>query len=318
MAAPRFNCSQAVFVVVATTILDSMEEFLATFTLFKGKYILAWITARRAELAAAEAMPDAAARKEQSETLRVSLVNQVAALCALWQNLKSYITDAFAADVLDIKLNAAGHARYKAAASKNWTEAKAMFLSANNFMTANLATLTAGGNMPAGFPATFDTARTTFNTTLADYESSVESEQVATQDKTDAFNAVYDLISPMTKDGQKLYRNNEAVRTQFVISHVIARISGPGLAGARGLVLDITDSQPITGATATLTLITVDEVATVYTATTDDGGNYVRNCPSGNYNLQFTAPGFQPSPVKVITIEVGTVSTFNEKLTPEA
>lgn len=62
MSRPNFNCSQAVFVVVVETILNSMEEFLALITPKRPKYALPWITDARAALAAADALPDEAAQ----------------------------------------------------------------------------------------------------------------------------------------------------------------------------------------------------------------------------------------------------------------
>lgn len=66
MSKPRFNCPQAVSVVLVKTILNSMEKFLALITPKRPKYALLWITDAPAALAAADALPDEAAQLKVS------------------------------------------------------------------------------------------------------------------------------------------------------------------------------------------------------------------------------------------------------------
>jgi hypothetical protein len=297
------------------TILNSMEEFLADFTNLRPKYILAWITARRTELAAADALPGEAARRAASNILYVQLAEQNLVCCALWQKLANYIRGAFPANIVQIQLNAAGHDKYEAAYDKKWAEGKSMLTTASAFLAANLATLTADGNMNPAFATEFNDARTLFNTLLTDFEDSKEAIPMATDEKVDAFNEVYDKVRPMMDDGQEIYRYDPTKRTQFVFADVVARISGPGLAGARGKVISDAGGLPIQGVLATLTL--ASNLAITHTATTDAEGHYIITCPSGDYILTFTAVGYVPSNPRVVSIAVGTISTFNEKLLPE-
>lgn len=314
MSKSKFNCSQSVFVLAIEIILNSMEEFLADFTSFRPKYILAWITARRTELAAADALPGEAARRAASNILYVQLVEQNLVCCELWQRLARFIRGAYPANIVQIQLNAAGHDKYDAAYEKKWAESKSMLTTASAFLADNLATLTADGNMNAAFATEFNDARTQFNTLLTDFENSKEAIPMATDEKVDAFNEVYDTVRPMMDDGQEIFRHDPTKRTQFVFADVVARISGPGLAGARGKVISDVGSLPIEGVLATLTL--VSNPANTHTATTDADGNYLITCPSGDYKLTFIADGYVPSASRDVTIDVGTISTFNEKLMP--
>ncbi|MBI1226379.1 MAG: hypothetical protein GC192_14190 [Bacteroidetes bacterium] len=314
MTLPLYPCSQSVFVVTVNTALDSLEEYLASFTAFKPKYVQAWVDALRAELLAAEILPDEDARRAASEIMRVQLVALNRTCCELWQRLKRYITDAYPANIVDIQLAAAGQSKYAAAYNENWSEAKAMYTSAINFMADNLADLTADGNMPPAFPATFTTEIDAFNALLSDYESSKENIPVATQTKITAFNNVYRQTIAMMLDGQEIFKNNPAVLTQFVFAHVVERTTSAGQAGARGTVTSNLDDFPIVNAVATLTLASNPAVS--YTAITNAEGKYLNTCPSGNYKLRFTAENYLPSAVKDVTIAVGTVSTYNEKLVP--
>ncbi len=314
MSKPKFNCTQAVFVVVVETILNSMEEFLAQITPRRPKYKLSWITDARAALVAADLLPDEAARQAISSIIRVELLALNAQCCQAWQELADFIRDAFAADIVDIQLKAAGYERYEKAADKKWPETKAMMNSAKTFLTANLATLTANENMDPAFATEFGNLVTAFNAKLSAYESSKEAVPLATDAKVDAFNAVYDTIRPMMDFVQKIFRDNESVRTQFVFSNVVDRVSGHGLAGARGTIFSTVNLFPIQGALVEYWLEATPAVR--YFAVTDADGKYLITSPSGDYKLKVSAPGYEDSGIKDISIAVGTISTFNEKLTP--
>lgn len=312
MSKPKFNCAQAVFVVVVETILNSMEEFLPLITPRRSKYKKEWITARRKELADADALPDEAARQSVSSIIRAELLALNVQCCNAWQELADYIREAFAPNIVDIQLKAAGYERYEKAAKPNWPETKAMMKSANDFLKANLEKLTANENMDAGFADEFSALVTAFNAKLSAYESSKEAVSVASDAKTDAFNAVYDTIRPMMDFVQKIFRDNEAVRTQFVFSNVVDRVSGSGLAGARGTVTNSANSLPIEGVLVEMWL--ASNPAIIYTTLTDVDGKYLINSPSGDYKLKFSAEGYVTSEATSITVAVGTVSAFNHQL----
>lgn len=309
MSKSKFNCSQAVFVVAVETILSSMEKFLSEITPRRPKYKMAWITDVRAQLAAANALPDEAARQATSSILRVELLALNTQCCNRWQELADYIRDAFAANIVDIQLKAAGYDRYDKATAPNWAETKAMMKSANDFLTANIGELTSDENMDPAFATEFSSLMTSFNAKLLAYESSKEAIAIAKDAKTTAFNAVYDAIRPMMDFAQKIFRDNEAVRTQFVFANVLDRVSGAGLAGARGTITQAAGSFPIEGAMVEIWL--ADAPATRFSAATDNNGKYLINCPSGDYKMKVTAPSYMDSAIKDARISVGTLSTFD-------
>lgn len=316
MSRPNFNCPQAVFVVVIETILNSMEEFLSFITPRRPKYKLAWITAARAALAAADALPDEAARQAVSSIIREQLLVLNIQCCLLWNELADFIRDAFAPNLVEIQLKAAGSERYEKAAKPNWTETKAMMKSAKTFLTANLAALTADENMDPAFATEFGDLVTAFNAKLAAYESSKEAVPVARDEKIDAFNAVYATVRPMMDFVERIFRDNESVRTQFVFSNVVDRVSGHGLAGARGTVTNGVDLMPIENAEVRIWI--AETPAVFYTAKTDANGKFLINCPSGEYKFRVMADGYVTSADKDIKIFVGTVSAFDQALVAEA
>ncbi len=310
----KYNCAQSVFIVLVDTVLNSLAEYLAAITAEIPKYDQTWIDDLRAMLTAAIALPTEEEAQAVSSLIRVNLVEQNFTCCALWQTLARRIRGAYAANVVEIQLSAAGQSKYESAYNKNWSDGKSLLDSGKKFLAANLATLTANGNMNASFQTTFSTAAALFNTILSNYESSKEATKVATQNRISAFNAIYDLLMPMMQDAQDLFKHDEAVRTQFVYAHVLERISGPGLAGARGVVINNINGYPIMGALVEYWLDATPNVR--YYAITDDDGKYLITSPSGNYKFKVSANDYVTSNIRDISIEVGTISAFNEKLLP--
>lgn len=314
MIKAKYNCAQAVFFVLVDTVLNSMQEHLTPLTNEIPKYDQTWIDDLRAMLTAAIALPTEEEAQAVSSLIGAELIKQNLVCCGLWQTLARRIRGAYPADMVEIQLSAAGQSKYRTAYDKNWPDAKSLLDSGRKFLTANLATLTANGNMNASFATTFSDAAAVFNTLLSNYESSKEATKVATQNRIIALNNIYDLLMPMMLDAQDLFKNDEAVRTQFVYTHVLERISGPGLAGARGVVISNINAFPIEGALVEIWLDA--SPATRYSSVTDIDGKYLITCPSGDYKFMASADNYVASAIKDISIAVGTISAFNEKLAP--
>ena len=310
----KYNCAQAVFIVLVDTVLNSMTEYLAPLKLAIPKYDQTWIDNLRAMLTAAIALPTEEEAQAVSSLKGAKLYDQNAIGCTLWQTLARRIKGAYPANEVKIHLSSAGQSKYESAAKGNWPDSKSMLDSAKKFLAANLETLTANGNMNPAFASEFNAAADEFNTLLSSYESSKEAVGVANQNRVKAFNAIFDILMPMMLDAQDHFQNDEAVRTQFVYTHVLGRISGPGLAGARGTVTNSVALLPIEGATVEMWL--ASNPAIIYTTLTDVEGKYLINSPSGDYKLRVSANGYATSEVKDISIAVGTVSAFNQPLMP--
>lgn len=308
----KYNCAQAVFIVLVDTVLNSMREYLARITEEIPKYEQKWIDDLRAMLTAAIALPTEEEAQAASTLIGISLAEQNDVCCTLWQTLARRIKGAYPASEVEVRLSAAGQSKYESAAKGNWPDGKSMLDSAKKFLAANLTTLTANGNMNPAFATTFNTAADEFNAILSSYESSKDAVKVANQNRVAAFNAIFDILMPMMLDAQDLFQKDEAVRTQFVYTHVLGRISGPGLAGARGTVVDDASKLPIEGATVEMWLASNPSI--IYTTLTDIDGKYLINSPSGDYKLRVSANAYVTSETKDISIAVGTVSAFNQQL----
>lgn len=310
-----FNCSQADFIIVVNTGLNSYREYLPQFTNFSPKYTVAWGDSLQDAVDAVQMMPIEDARRAESEALRVLLAQKNRQACSEWQKLKRYITNAYDENLVNIKLMAAGQNLYSKSLNESWPSAQMMYSAAVKFMTANLTTLTENDNMPPAFPAAFEAVITEFKTLLSGYEDSKETMMVETQDRLVALNKIYRTFMPMMLDGQEIFRDNEAVRTQFVFTDVLNRVGGPGLAGIDGTVQDDVTNMPVAG--AQIKLFNPNSPDVFYTAISDGEGNYVVNSPSGTYTIEVAATGYSPFSQAGVTVEVGTVSRLNVKLVPE-
>jgi hypothetical protein len=220
----NYRCTQPELYTVAETGWNSLEEKLPDFTNFKPKYDAQFIADRRAELAAAEALPDEQARYADVEVAEVTMKEKAKIARAKWQMLKRYIIDAFPSSNHKARLEEAGSDYYEGASAENWDSVKELMKSGSQFINNHIVELTANNNMPAGFQLIFDTAKGEFNTIFTSFLTKTELAVVATQTKTTANNLVYDKLINMMDDGKEIFKEDEAVRKQFVFDEVLALI----------------------------------------------------------------------------------------------
>ncbi len=311
---PLFNCSQSDFILVVYTGLNSFHEHLAAFTNRSPKYVLAWETTMRTDLAAAEAMPTEDVRDAEQSAYTAELKIKAEIARNYYQRLKGHIEAAFPDYLVDIKLQAAGQKLYQASADKNWPSLQTLLSMASRFVAANLATLTANDEMPLTFQAEFDAVIQDFRDSLTAFEDIKESKMVDGQERVTALNDIHRRFMPMMTIGQDIFKDNEAVRTQFVFADVLSRVGGTGLAGLNGKVTDSATNLPIFE--AHIKIFHPDTPETEYTGTTNEEGEYLVNCPSGTYTVTVAKASYNPHTMVDIVVEVGTVSRVNVKLTP--
>ncbi len=309
---PLFNCSQADFILVVNTGLNSFLEHQPLFPPRSPKFTLAWETTMRTDIDAAEAMPTEAERDAESQLLADDLDNKADLGRNYYQRLKGHITNSFPANLVDIKLKAAGQGLYEKA--NNWPSLMTMLGMAQRFIAANLAALLANDEMPPTFPTEFDTVIADFRASLATYQDFREVIMVESQDRIAALNSVHKRFMPMMKIGQDIFKDNPAVYTQFVFADVLARVGGHGQAGFDGKVIDSVTNLPIPG--ALIKLFLPDNPETEYTTMTNGDGDYIVNCPSGTYTVTVGKPGYNSHTMEGMVVEVGTVSRLNVKLSP--
>lgn len=304
MTKPIYNCTQQELYTVCRSGWNSCSENLDNFAAFKARYTETFIDERLSEVDIAEGLPDPEQREEEARLFRVELKNKATECLAFWQKLKRYISDAFPAGQLQIKLDAAGQLHYSKAANDDWNSLSRLLVNGNTFITDNTTELTANENMPDTFPPAFTAAKLEFDGLLQSFLDATKDSRVETQEKITANNGIYKNLMSMFLDGQEIFKNNEAVKKRFTFSQVLLIVAGPGAAGLKGHITD-SNGQPIT-VTATLSI-----VETGRSTQSDENAQYEFNqLSAGNYTLDITAPGYQQQQL-LFQIETSTVKTLD-------
>jgi hypothetical protein len=305
MEANKYRCAQPELYSAARMVIRAAIRNIASFTPKKPKYDLVFFTALQAEVAAC----DEQSRNSFTEALHILLESKAKACLNIWQDLKGYIEDAptMQGDLQKPALEAAGAAYYRNASGNDWESVNQLMVSARAFISDNAAELSDGNNMPPTFPPDFATAHTAFKELWEDFQDQEEQSVIDAQEKVEANNALYDKIIQVCKDGQRIYRDDEARKAQFVWDSVLYLVRGAGIAGIRGTVTDAASGNVISGATVLV-------VETEETGVADEEGIYrITGLAAGNYTVRCTAVGYatEEKPFEVLT---GTISTVNFSL----
>lgn len=309
MTKANFNCSQADLYMICRMGWQSCEEQLPAFAAFKAKYTPVFIADRRAEIDAAEALPNFQTRDAISETFRIQSSELLKQCLSNWQKLKRYIADAWPENLQKPKLEAAGQKDYTRAAEENWDAARALLTAGMQFIDDNTAALTANDNMPSTFQGAFKTAKGDFETKHQEFLNSQESNAAKAEDKNIANNDIHAKVMAMFLDGQEIFKNNDAIKKQFVFEQVLLLVSGPGTAGFKGTVIDSVTGLPIEDVVFTLK-------GSDKTTTTDQDGRFsILQLAAQEWEVAVVKAGYQEKKFKQ-TVNVGTVSTIKIELIP--
>ncbi len=305
-----YNCAQPELYSAARMVIRAAIREIAGFTPVKAKYDPPFFAALQAEVAAAEAMPDEQSRGSVAEALRITTKQMATGCLNQWQFLKGYIEDAPAmqGELQKPALEAAGSTYYRDAAGDDWESVNQLMVSAIQFVTDHTLHLTDGNNMPPTFIANLTAAHTAFTGHWENFQDEEEQNAIRAQEKVDANNTLYNKVIQICKDGQRIFRSNDARRDQFVWDSVLYIVRGAGIAGIRGTVLELSTQQPVAGATVLI-------VETGDTGVPDEEGVYrITGVPAGNYIVRCTAAGYNTieQPFEVLT---GTISTLDFRLT---
>lgn len=199
---------------------------------------------------------------------------------------------------MDSRLSAAGANYYEKAGQDNWESVKRLMINGDTFITDNTAALTANNNMPATFASDFATVKGEFEALYNNFVNTSLDTEVKTQDKIEANNAVYDDLSSMLKDGQRIYKKDEATRKLFTFDQLLNDVAGAGQGGLKGTVTDAVTHQPIEG-------VLVKIAALNKQVFTDAEGKYsITQLAAGTYTVEFSKAGYQTKTITV-TIETG-------------
>ena len=285
----KYPCSQGDVYSVLDTAWANFLVHLARFSAFKAKYILTYQSSALAAIAAARAMPDDDARSGASELLHIELVNFGKVCLQNFQFLKAYIDGAYAdAAVRKVQYVIAGQNYYRGASQGNWEDMVLLNTNGENYLAlpANVAALSAGGNMPASFVASQKTAGDDFYAKYEEFKL-VEETSVETANKIKANNACYETGMDMMKDAQVIFMNEPEILTKFVFSNLLDLINPP-VAGVKGTVKEAVTFEAI--GNAVMTAQREGEPAEVISV--DLEGNFSKQLSTGIYRINVSAIGF--------------------------
>lgn len=308
----NYSCSQSELYSGARMVVRAAIREISGFTPKKPKYILAFFNAIRAEIAAAEALPDEDFREAAVAALHETLKEKSTLCLNKWQDLKSHIEDAtaFQGSLRPIALEAAGANKYEPASHHDWESVSSLMASGKLFISENTSALEADGNMPLDFLTQWDATTLEFTDALEEFQDSEELKLQQTQAKVAANNVIYTKIIQICKDGARIFRHDAAKREQFIWDSILYILRGAGIAGLRGIIRNSVTHLPVSGATVLV-------VETGDTATADEFGRFrITGVPAGNYTIEVRATGFigQHLPFEILT---GTISTLDIDLAPQ-
>jgi hypothetical protein len=285
---------------------------LDRFRNFSPKYTPEFIMARREEIDTVASIPDSGARSGALAILRVELSEQARLCIDLWLRLKRYITVAYPASVQAAKLKTAGQAFYRNANTYNWEACQGLLKSASLFIAAESEVLLRNDKMPPSFPDEFNAGRNAFEVLYLRFLDGTKQGAQKTDEKLSANNHLHDILMEMMLDGREVFRHEEVMQNQFMFEHLLLNVSGPGIAGFKGLVTSGTkNGPPIEGA-----LLTLSDNS--HTCTTDEDGWYqFTQLPSGTYSVEVMAAGFVPLKIDNIEIKTGNMSNLHVQMQPE-
>jgi hypothetical protein len=302
-----YSIPQEILYTVCVAAWNLCRQNLSKFTSLKALYTQAFITSSLEAVQTAKRLPEIrqtiAARKEA----RINLINATRQVRNNWQVLKVYITKAFEESMVKAKLDAAGAALYIRASLDNWSAVRSLIDTANTFIAGNLDELTANGNMPADFQATFKASGDACIDLSVIYSKANMEKEAATSVKVDANNAIYASAMEMLKDGQQIFKDDAIMKRQFTFTYLVRMHRGEGSASLRGYIVNSLN-QPVAGAV----ILSQDQK---YTGTTNEKGYYrISRIAEGTYTFTITCPGYTPI-VHTITLAPGTISRADFEMT---
>lgn len=293
MRTTNYSVKTAVLYVVMKAMWNSCKERQTAMSGMRAVYSDEYIDNAILQIAAAEALPDDAARSAAHEQIRVQMETLAADCCAKWRLLKLYIRNCYPEVEREIMYNAAGWGDYEAAAHQNWPSVMSMMNAGIEFIEANTARLSDTGlNMPAGFPALFIASATAFAEANANFIKARQEAEEGTAAKIEANNAIYTKTIQMGLDGQECFYTNEEVRKQFTFEAVVNLVSPQG---ASGVVMTVTNAETNQPLIAEIT----DSVSDRTVTTDNTGRGEMLNLAAGDTTFMVTCDGFTQQMVNV-------------------
>jgi hypothetical protein len=312
---PKYDCTQAELYAICTLGWNSCSDHLIDFTNLKPYYTAAYVTAKKAAIAAAKALPHETARAGEIKNARVLLAEKGGECLVKWQALKRHIEDAFAKNQLDGMLDQAGQVYYATAKRENWEDLELLMISGSTFIDDNSAALLANDNMPVGFEAEFDGLKDEYSALYESFKGLEQGAKELTIAKINANNVLFEELMKMFRDGVHIFRVNEAIRERFVwkvVKELVSSSTGnPNEVTLSGILTDNVTNEPIAGA---------QFVVGPYSFETEGDGSFLQKFEISEpttYDVTITAEGYVTEST-IYQFTPGVDINQNVQMSPEA
>ncbi|MEP7169903.1 MAG: hypothetical protein ABI855_11085 [Bacteroidota bacterium] len=223
--------SQQVLYLATDTITANVRKRLANFFEFKELYTEAFLTSVEQKRINAALLPDEAMRAMGHDSVRDVLVIVAAVCLKRFRSLKRYIATAPAfSSNKESFWNACGwRDHYAAAANDSWQDVSALCEASIKFISDHLPELSAGHNMPAGFPQQFIDSFADYTTTFNLFEQRLEAARTGTEAKLIANNDLYHtVIDFFCLDGSHIFEDSFAISKEYSYEAVSEMLSPSG------------------------------------------------------------------------------------------
>lgn len=243
----EYKCTEQELYSVSNTVYGNLKNYLPEFTAYKSKYTEDFLTGLLARRKAAMDLPDDENRSSTAETLHLEMQGFANDCLRNFQLLKGYIKDAFPKEHHDIQFKVAGQNKYTASAKGNWEELAGMNQAMTAYITANLEVLGDKGYMPAAFVNTVKNACDGFDVKYDGFKASRQT-GVETSIKLKANNLLYNDVTAICDEGQRLFATEAEKKKLFVFSAVKQFVSPPGSASFKLTLKKVNENTPVAGA----------------------------------------------------------------------
>lgn len=296
----KFGIPQEILYTVCQAAWKLCSQNLEKFTNLKSFYTEVFVADAKQKVQDAKNLPDIIQTTEARKEARINLMVSTRQVLANWQVLKVYITKAYDQAKVKGKLDAAGAALYKKALAGNWSAVRGLIEAANTFIVNNLEALTANGNMPASFQASFKAEGDNCIALSVVYSDVSMEKRSAIGTKVDANNAIHAGVIEMLKDGQQIFKADPLMKRQFTFSFLVKMNKGERPASLRGVIVN-TLKAPVKDAV-------IESLDLKYRGITNGKGHYrIARIAAGTYTFRISAPGYEPQEL-TITLAPGIAS----------
>ncbi len=301
-----YPCSQKDLYSVCNTMWDNYPTIQVTMATYKAKYIAGLKATMKLQVKAARDMPDQQAREGAAEELRLQMLPLAKVCLNDFQLLKGYIDDAFTGVNEPLRkpnYEEAGQLKFRDASNQDWESQMGLNTSMTNYMIAKLAVLTAGANMPVGFPAAVAADILAWELKYEAFKVA-EQTQVETDLKIKANNDVYNLAIDLGNDVKRKFYTNQAVMDKFTFDTLLALINPP-VSGVKGSAVMTGTNEEVEGV-----LFKAQKTGSgIIEFLSDEDGEYFKDLSEGDWTIEGSKTGLVTQ-TKTVTL-TGTFKTLD-------